>query len=1110
MNIISKLYAYILLLSFHPDETDELLKYYKKRDNLYVETSMYYNLEALLENMNHATLLGKPGDGKTMTVAHALLKYREKGFTPLFLSSIQDIRIAMSNLNSPNGSGKVVIAIDNAFGSILLDKSNIAEWIVLIERMEKLVEEKDGDVLVIFTSRRHLFIEIKSAVVKFKTFSQSSMIDMTKSSNKYSAEDKRSMLEVYLNANKIKNCNTVGFEDIDSPHGFPHCVELFCTNIYLRDQGIDFFKNPTQFIRMEIEIFQKFDQAKYLLLLLMLIKDRDMTRTCLESIIDNPTQEENKIFRATGILPATAFPDLCQALDALENTYLTRGPIDSFHFTHESLKENLAHVFIESNFIQALENLELKYVLLFMDEFLNLPSNTHKKTCQLPSHYIEPLNKRITKELQNGNVGSVCSSNLWCNESFIQNWLRYITNTKGVSVTEALCPSTCKVDWFYNINRVFKIQCLLKQYVCEKDSGISLNGCDSTLCVLTALTFYGKPLAVVAILSNEYIVKNMQHVSNWNEIVSSGLEIACTKDDYLNVVQAYTSLHCKISHSSSAIISLMYSHEEYANFLSSCSNSVEPSFWSKDDKLKSVCSEPIDQVVEVLMKIDYQKLDDMTGGSNPMLFVLTDFLLNNKRSLEQHMQSVFRRGGQVISFVFENNELLAWLDLEMLTNNGIIGIADDGACIFEVEPDDDTEMFSEVFNSLKHQNVNFNACDNRGRNIILFVLAKRSVKTCLKVLPQLLDLGVDIHAKDNKMQNGLHYLFKRFLNSEHIPLFDYLVRNSNLSLSDEDEVGRIPLMFFLQYIRTGQDYIHTGEDTGFINEIIRKSPLHHIDKKGQNIFSYILKSHTSASFFRNCCIMLLTKGEVVELSKISLQGRFSAGFFDKIKFLIDRADHQNYGRFALAVVEECSDSKAIDILKFLKEKGATFQSADDNKRNVLHHLFLRYKRFTEANMCFSCQYTNVGKIYSFLRTSVNLSTHLLQQDCRGVTPLMLALKYRPVMICKDLITLDLPAHTDVDGRGYFHYLADSESFVDFEKICLTLLENHVDINSEDLANESPLYVCASKGFSEKTKDRVKIMCKHGATINHQNPKWTKLISCNPLVIELLKGDGAGL
>ena len=1079
---------------------------------------MYYNLETLLENMNHATLLGKPGDGKSMTVAHALLKYREKGFTPLFLSSIQDIRIAMSNLNSPNGSDKIVIAIDNAFGSIRLDKSNIAEWIVLIERMEKIVEEKDGDVLVIFTSRRHLFIEIKSAVIKFKTFSQSSMIDMTESPNKYSAEDKKSMLEVYFNAYKIKNCNTVGFEDIDSPHGFPHCVELFCTNIYLRDKGIDFFKNPTQFIRREIEIFQKFDRAKYLLLLLMLIKDKDMTKACLESIIYNPTQEEKKLFRATGISCATAFPDLCQALDALENTYLTRGPIDSFHFTHESLMENVAHVFIESNFILALESLELKYVLLFMDEFINLLSNTHKKTCQLPSHYIKPLNKRITKELQNGNVGSVCSSNLWCNETFIQNWLRYITNTDDVSVTEALFPSACKVDWFYHINRVFKIQCLVRRYIGVKDSGINLNGCDSTLCALTALTFYGRNLAVVAILSNEYIVKNMQHVSNWNGIVSVGLEIACTKDDYLDVVQAYTSLHCKIPRSC-MIISRMYSHTEYLYYLHRCSTSAEPFFWPKDDQLKSDCFESIDQVVEVLMKVDYQKSDNLTGGSNPMLFALTDFLLNNKRSSEQRTQSV--ESVDFIVDVFEHmyDHLCLSEIKEMLTNNGLIGIATDGAFIFEVEPDDDTDILSEVFKSLKHRNVNLNVCDNRGRNIILFVLEKRSVKTCLKVLPQLLDLGVDIHAKDNEMQTALHYLFKRFLNSEHILLFDYLVRNSNLSLSDEDEVGRIPLMFFLQNI-------DTVLDTGFINEIIRKSPLHYIDKEGRNIFSYILESHTSASFFRNCCNMLLTKGEVVELSKISLHCCFSAEFLDKIKFLIDRADDQTYERFALAVVKECRGSQVIDVLKFLKEKGATFQYVDDNKRNVLHHLFLRYTHLRQVKRI-RCSFhdTNVSNIYLFLRTSVNLSTHLLQQDCRGVTPLMLALKYKPAMICKDLTTLDLPVHTDVDGRGYFHYLAESKSEVDFEKICLTLLENHVDINSEDLANKSPLYVCVSEGFYEwrlrlmchdtvkimikESKDRVKIMCKHGATINHQNPKWTKLISCNPLVIELLKGDSAG-
>ena len=244
---------------------------------------MYRDLESVLENMNQATLLGKPGDGKSTTAAHLLLKYRKKGFTPLFLSSLQDARIVISTLNSVCESDRRVVAIDNAFGSLILDSSKIGEWIALIERMEKIVREKDGDLLVIFTSRRHIFIDIKSVVAKFRPFFQSSIIDMTDSSHKYSAEDKKAILAIYLKEYNIKDCVSAGIENVEPPLGFPYCVELFCTNAFLREKGLSFFENPAKFIQDEIVNFQLFDRAKFLVLLLILIKENNMTRACLEN-----------------------------------------------------------------------------------------------------------------------------------------------------------------------------------------------------------------------------------------------------------------------------------------------------------------------------------------------------------------------------------------------------------------------------------------------------------------------------------------------------------------------------------------------------------------------------------------------------------------------------------------------------------------------------------------------------------------------------------------------------------------------------------------------------------------------------------------------------------
>ena len=64
---------------------------FETNDHLYVETNLFRELKFAIEETNWVTLLGKPGDGKSATAAHLMLKYRDKGFESLFISSPQTI-----------------------------------------------------------------------------------------------------------------------------------------------------------------------------------------------------------------------------------------------------------------------------------------------------------------------------------------------------------------------------------------------------------------------------------------------------------------------------------------------------------------------------------------------------------------------------------------------------------------------------------------------------------------------------------------------------------------------------------------------------------------------------------------------------------------------------------------------------------------------------------------------------------------------------------------------------------------------------------------------------------------------------------------------------------
>ena len=112
------------LLHYIVGQMEMLADSYRSKDHLYVETKAFKELKSVVEEMHWATLLGKPGDGKSATAVHLLLQYTEKGYEPVFLSSPRDWKM----LISASPSSRQVAVIDYMLGqSILDDNKNVGE-----------------------------------------------------------------------------------------------------------------------------------------------------------------------------------------------------------------------------------------------------------------------------------------------------------------------------------------------------------------------------------------------------------------------------------------------------------------------------------------------------------------------------------------------------------------------------------------------------------------------------------------------------------------------------------------------------------------------------------------------------------------------------------------------------------------------------------------------------------------------------------------------------------------------------------------------------------------------------------------------------------------------
>ena len=388
---------------------------YEKKDQLFVETKAYMELKTVVEERHWATLLGKPGDGKSTTATHLLLHYKRQGYQPLFVTSVRQWEMLISS--SPGE--KQFIVIDDMFGAINLDERISGEWLNEIEKMDKLVSERAGDLLVVCTSRKYIFTDVKSKLHKSQRFSGVSIVDMTDNEYELTADEKESILVKYAIRYNIKlEAERVSqIKDVRPPHGFPHCVEMFCTNVFYREIiGVKFFSNPEKAVQKEINNFKDNDPMKFLVLLLVLYYKNRLGKRDIGEMIVNSDADIQKLFSFLGIDQSTAYSGILKAANALTNTYLALTKDGYYAFTHESLAENVSKVYMELNPGHATQILSLQEILKQM--------NTPKENVKFPNG---ELAERLTMELLAGNVESVSSCVAWQDKTFVDEWIRFIT-----------------------------------------------------------------------------------------------------------------------------------------------------------------------------------------------------------------------------------------------------------------------------------------------------------------------------------------------------------------------------------------------------------------------------------------------------------------------------------------------------------------------------------------------------------------------------------------------------------------------------------------------------------------------------------------------------------
>ena len=445
--------------------------WYEKPDRLFVETRVFRECKKILDDRHWVTILGKPGDGKSMMAAHLMSQYRREGFEPVFITSVQDCKNLLSC-----GQVKQFVVIDDIFGSTCLDRLKLNEWVSYIGIMEKSIEKGKGKLLVVCTSRKHIFEDAKSSLSKFRSFAVHTLLDLTSHAWKLTIEEKEEIFDKHAIEHNIDGYSAQDVARLDPPHGYPHCVVMFCTNIFLRETGLDFFKNPTECIQEEIHSFRKNDRVKYLVLLLGLMYNTGLDVPSIEKLFYEPTEVTTKLFKAAGVPLDTALPDICSALESLENIYFDKDLNGRFHFTHESFSENVASVFMAVNPVLAIETVEFRFLFTKLKSgksILSLERGIKHVCVSVHEDYMEPLIRRITMELIKSNPFYVIMCDIWGDQKFVNEWVNHV-NDMDVNAINALFHPERIISGnlfleFVNLNKEIVVKTILhNDILCDK------------------------------------------------------------------------------------------------------------------------------------------------------------------------------------------------------------------------------------------------------------------------------------------------------------------------------------------------------------------------------------------------------------------------------------------------------------------------------------------------------------------------------------------------------------------------------------------------------------------------------------------------------------------
>ena len=147
-----------------------------------------------------ATLLGRPGDGKSTLIAHLMLSFMRDGYQPIILSSPNDWRDFIAKHDMEDETSKHFVIIDDMFGQSFLNIPLFHGWLAQIQTMQLIAEERTDKMIIVCASRRYIYADVEPALASYSAFKKYMIVDMTEEEFRLTSKDK-----VAISTNMLTN-----------------------------------------------------------------------------------------------------------------------------------------------------------------------------------------------------------------------------------------------------------------------------------------------------------------------------------------------------------------------------------------------------------------------------------------------------------------------------------------------------------------------------------------------------------------------------------------------------------------------------------------------------------------------------------------------------------------------------------------------------------------------------------------------------------------------------------------------------------------------------------------------------------------------------------------